>query len=257
VNAVRVSFTIAYDGVSYHGWHAGRSGCGIADLIEKALADLFPSAPLLCSASRTDSGVHALGMVAHVDIPVEESSMPFKRMVPALNALLPDDIRILSASQAQPSFHARFDAVSKQYRYQIWNAPVMNPLMHQRAWHVAVPLDVKSMRKAALLLCGSHDFRAFTSKRDGTLGKTTRHLFRCEIRRSGPLLTLILEGDGFLYKMCRAIAGTLVKVGNGKMSYSDVQVLLDHPTTPHGCLNAPAHGLVLWRVNYHSDPRRC
>jgi tRNA pseudouridine38-40 synthase len=246
----RFKLTIAFDGASYHGWHAGRSGNGVSDHIEKALAVLFPSAPSLVSSSRTDSGVHALGLVAHFDLPENEATMPARRFVPALNALLPADIRILSAARTCASFHARFGATSKQYRYQIWKAPVMNPLLQGRAWHVPQELNLQTMRRTAALLCGRHDFRAFTSRRDGQLTESSRLLTRCEIRKSGPLLTFVIQGDGFLYKMCRGIVGTLVKTGRGLMTCSEVEELLNNPARHAGRLNAPAHGLILWNVSY-------
>jgi tRNA pseudouridine38-40 synthase len=176
--------------------------------------------------------------------------MPSRRLVPALNALLPANIRILSAARTCASFHARFGATSKQYRYQIWNAPVMNPLSQGRAWHVPQELDLATMRQAATLLRGRHDFRAFTSRRDGQLTESSRVLARCEIRKSGPLLTFIIQADGFLYKMCRGIVGTLVKTGRGLMTCQQVSDLLTHPEMHAGKLNAPAHGLILWKVSY-------
>jgi len=252
----RFKLTIAFDGAAYHGWHAGRSGMGASDHIEKALAVLFPSAPQLVSSSRTDSGVHALGLVAHFDVPENEATMPGRRLGPAINSLLPADIRILSAARTCGSFHARFGATSKQYRYQVWNAPVMNPLLAGHAWHVPQPLDLATMRQAAALLRGCHDFRAFTSRRDGTLADPSRTLTRCEIRRSGPLLAFVLEGNGFLYKMCRGIVGTLVRTGRGLMSCSEVEALLTNPDLHCGRLNAPAHGLVLWKVSYSRTPAK-
>ena len=251
----RFKLTIAFDGTAYHGWQAGRSGKGVSDHIEKALAVLFPSAPSLVSSSRTDSGVHALGLVAHFDLPENEASMPARRLLPSLNALLPADIRILSAARTCASFHARFGATSKQYRYQVWNAPVMNPLLRSRAWHVPHALDLVAMREAASILRGRHDFRAFTSRRDGVLADSSRFLKRCDIRRNGALLTFIIEGDGFLYKMCRGIVGTLVKTGRGQMACADVENLLIHPETNTGRLNAPAHGLTLWQVSYSTRER--
>jgi tRNA pseudouridine38-40 synthase len=255
VSEQRFKLTIAFDGAAYHGWHAGRSGNGVSDHIEKALAVLFPSAPSLVSSSRTDSGVHALGLVAHFDLPENEATMTARRLAPTLNALLPADIRILSAARTCASFHARFGATSKQYRYQIWNASVMNPLLQGRAWHVPQELDLTDMRMAASMLCGRHDFHAFTSRRDGQLTESSRVLTRCAIRKTGPLLTFMIQGDGFLYKMCRAIVGTLVKTGRGTITSSDVEELLKNPASYAGRLNAPAHGLILWKVSYSPQLR--
>jgi tRNA pseudouridine38-40 synthase len=254
VSCRRFKLTIAFDGSAYHGWHAGRSGKGVSDHIEKALAVLFPSAPSLVSSSRTDSGVHALGLVAHFDLPEIESTLPAQRLVSALNGQLPANLRILKAARTCSSFHARFGATSKQYRYQIWNDPVMNPLLHGQAWHVPQEMDLQSMREVACLFCGRHDFRAFTSRRDGELTDSFRTLTRCEIRKNGPLLTIIIDGNGFLYKMCRAIVGALVKSGSGLLTCAEVSELLIHPEKHISKLNAPAHGLILWKVSY--SPRQ-
>jgi tRNA pseudouridine38-40 synthase len=218
-------------------------------VIRAAIARIFPTASELVGASRTDSGVHARGMVAHFDVPAE-ARLTAGRLVAALNALLPEDIRVLSAARTCGAFHARFGATSKQYRYQIWNHPVMNPLLLRRAWHVPQPLDLVAMREAARLLVGRHDFRAFTSRRDGELGDSCRTMRRCEIRRAGPLLTVVLEADGFLYKMCRGITGTLVQAGRGKLSPGAMAGLCADPAARRPGLNAPSHGLVLWKVSY-------
>lgn len=246
----RFKLTIAYDGTPFHGWHAGRSGKGVSDHIEKALADLFPSAPQLVGSSRTDSGVHALGLVAHFDIPAVENRIPSRRLAAALNTRLPREIRILSAARTCHAFHARFGATSKQYRYQVWNAPVMNPLLQHQAWHVPQDLDLATMREAAAYLTGRHDFRAFTSKRDGMLKDSIRTLKRCEILADGPMLTFILQGDGFLYKMCRGIVGTLVRCGRGITAPDIVKNLLGKNSARTCGMNAPAHGLILWKVSY-------
>jgi tRNA pseudouridine38-40 synthase len=250
----RFKLTVAFDGTAFHGWHAGRSGKGISDHIEKALADLFPSAPQLVGSSRTDSGVHALGLVAHFDVPASEARIPARRLAAALNSRLPREIRILTAARTCHAFHARFGATSKQYRYQLWNAPVINPLLQHQAWHVPQDLALSIMCEAAAHLTGRHDFRAFTSKRDGMLTDSIRTLTRCEIQAEGPLLTFILQGDGFLYKMCRAIVGTLVRCGRGMMTSEDVKNLLEGKTGRTRGMNAPAHGLILWKVSY--EPRQ-
>ena len=189
-------------------------------------------------------------MVAHFDVPAAENRIPARRLAAALNARLPQEIRILTAARTCHAFHARFGATSKQYRYQVWNAPVMNPLLQPQAWHVPQALDLATMREAAANLTGRHDFRAFTSRRDGILNDSTRTLTHCEIRADGPLLTFILQGDGFLYKMCRGIVGTLVRCGRGMNSPENVKKLLDKNSTQTRGMNAPAHGLILWKVSY-------
>lgn len=248
---MKLKLTLAYDGTAYQGWQSQKSGHGVQDQLHGVLARLFPgSAPQLTGSSRTDAGVHALGMVAHFEIPQEEFSMPLRHLPLAINALLPDDIRVLGAAQAAASFHARFDAKAKEYRYRIWNHPAMNPLLRTQAWHVPRPLDIGAMRTAAGLFAGRHDFRAFTAKRPGVLGDSVRTLERCEVKGRGPEITIILQASGFLYKMCRGIAGTLVQIGEGRFPPETVAEMLASRDRRAAGVNAPAHGLVLWKVRY-------
>src|SRR6185437_13824416 len=126
-----------------------------------------------------------------------------KRLAIALNAFLPDDIRLLMAVRAPEKFHARFNATGKQYRYFVWNHHAMNPLLRGRAWHVPRKLDLGAMRKAAKLFNGKHDFKSFAATHKYEMENTVRTLTRCDLNKSGANLTFTIEGDGFLYKMCR------------------------------------------------------
>lgn len=245
---------LAYDGTAYDGWQSQPSGRGVQDAVEAALARLFPSAPRLESASRTDAGVHALGMVAHFEVSPEETRIPVRHLALSINSGLPDDIRVRSAVCVSENFHARFDAVGKQYRYRIWNHPAMNPLLRHSAWHVPQALDLPAMRAAAARFIGRHDFLAFTSNCPGVLTDSVRTLTRCEILRRGPDITILIEGDAFLYKMCRAIAGTLVQIGQGRFTPDDIPAMLASRNRPAAGVNAPAHGLVLWKVMYPEKP---
>jgi tRNA pseudouridine38-40 synthase len=250
---LKFKLTIAFDGTAYHGWQSQRSGKGVQDRIELALAGIFGKAPRLQGSSRTDAGVHARGMVAHFELPRADFRMPVKHLALAINACLPDDIRVLSAVRAPAGFNARFDASGKQYRYQVWNHRAMDPLLRSQAWHMPRPLDLTAMRGAAACFIGRHDFRSFTSNRGGGLTDAVRTITRCEIRRSGPRITFIIEGDGFLYKMCRGIVGTLVQAGYGRFSADDVSAMLARHDRRVAGMNAPAHGLVLWKVFYQAS----
>jgi tRNA pseudouridine38-40 synthase len=141
---LKFKLVIAYDGTAYSGWQVQRIGVGVQAILEKALARLFPTPGRLHGSSRTDTGVHALGMVAHVEIPSAEFRMPVRKLALALNAHLPEDIRVMSAEQCADDFHARFQAVAKQYRYYVWNDRSMNPLLRRQAWHVPAKLDYRS-----------------------------------------------------------------------------------------------------------------
>jgi tRNA pseudouridine38-40 synthase len=241
---------IAYDGAGYEGWQVQKTGTGVQEKVESALAKLFRNRPRLHSSSRTDTGVHALGMVAHVEVPRADCKMTARKLALALNAWLPPDIRIVSAARAPKDFHARFDAAGKQYRYFVWNHTAMNPLIRHTAWHVPRPLDRHRMRAAAPVFVGKHDFQSFAASRNYQHESTVRTLTRCEIRQSGPLLTFIIEGDGFLYKMCRGIVGTLVQIGLGKFPADAIKPMLAKKDRCAAGMTAPAHGLVLWKVFY-------
>jgi tRNA pseudouridine38-40 synthase len=247
---LKFKLVIAYDGTAYEGWQVQQTGTGVQEIVETALAKLFPSKPRLHSASRTDTGVHALGMVAHFEIPGAEVKMSTRRLALALNAWLPPDIRVVSAARAPKGFHARFDAAGKQYRYFVWNHTAMNPLLRHTAWQVTRPLDLKAMRAAAPLFVGRHDFKSFAGSRNYEMKSTVRTVKRCDIKKSGRQLTFIIEGDGFLYKMCRGIVGTLVQIGLGKFPADEVRRMLAKKDRRTGGMTAPAHGLVLWKVFY-------
>jgi tRNA pseudouridine38-40 synthase len=253
---MKFKLVIAYDGAAYQGWQVQKIGTGVQEKIEAVLARYFPSAPRLHSSSRTDTGVHALGMVAHFEIPKAENKIPVARLTLALNAFLPDDIRVLSAARAPENFHARFDATGKQYRYFIWNHPAMNPLLQGRAWHVPRPLDFARLRAAAKLFVGKHDFKSFAANHPYAMESTVRTLTRCDVKKSGAHLTVLIEGDGFLYKMCRGIVGTLVQCGYGKFSPADVKVMFARANRCAAGMSAPAHGLVLWKVFYKPQSHR-
>ncbi len=241
---------VAYDGTGYEGWQVQKIGTGVQEKVEDALAKLFPSKPRVHSSSRTDTGVHALGMVAHFEVPVPEARLTARKLALALNAWLPPDVRIVSAVQAAKDFHARFDASGKQYRYFVWNHNAMNPLLRHTAWHVPKPLDLAAMRSAARAFPGKHDFQSFTARTAYAQENTVRTLTRCDIRRSGPSLTFIIEGEGFLYKMCRGIVGTLVQIGLGKFPPDGIRPMLARKDRRVAGMTAPAQGLVLWKVFY-------
>ena len=255
VETLKFKLVIAYDGTAYQGWQVQKIGTGVQEKIETAFGKMFPSVRRIHSSSRTDTGVHALGMVAHVEIPRAEFKMSVGRLALALNAFLPADIRVLSAARVPEKFHARFDATGKQYRYFVWNQPVMNPLLQNRAWHVPAKLDLAAMRSAAKRFIGKHDFRCFAGTRSYEMESNVRTLTRCDLKKSGAQLTFIIEGDGFLYKMCRGIVGTLVQVGRGKIPLANVEAILASRDRRAAGMTAPAHGLVLWKVFYSKSGR--
>ncbi|HZR19635.1 MAG TPA: tRNA pseudouridine(38-40) synthase TruA [Verrucomicrobiae bacterium] len=257
MDSIKFKLTVAYDGSGYQGWQVQKIGTGVQQKLEEALAKLFPSHPRVHSSSRTDTGVHAMGMVAHFEARREECRTSVRKLVLAINAWLPEDVRVLQAARASGDFHARFSATGKQYRYFVWNHAAMNPLLRRSCWHVPRRLNLVAIRTAASRFIGKHDFQAFAANPGYAKGSYVRDLWRCEVRKAGSLLTFIVEGDGFLYKMCRGIVGTLVQVGLGQFSAEEMDPLLAKKDRRLAGMTAPAHGLVLWKVFYkkshHAD----
>ncbi len=247
---IKLKLTVAYDGTHYKGWQVQKNGVTVQQRIEEALQRLFPSIKRIHSSSRTDTGVHARGMVAHVEVSKSEYRIEERKLRLALNSFLPDDVRVMQAKRVPMSFHARFDASGKQYRYSVWNHSVMDPLQNNTAWHVPRELDFERMQRGAKYFVGKWDFRAFAVKREYEMRSTVRTVTACKIYKKGSMLTWGIEGDGFLYKMCRGIVGTLVEVGAGRLKPGDVRDILKSCDRSRAGMTAPPQGLVLWKVFY-------
>ena len=237
---------LAYDGTAYHGFQIQANAPTVQLCLEQALAVLYGSTIRVEAAGRTDAGVHARGQVVNFSAPalVPESRLPF-----ALNGLLPEDIVVAAARQVEEDFSARRDARAKVYAYTIDNGPFPDVLQRRYAWHVARPLDLTGMQKAAARLRGRHDFRAFQAA--GSCVKTTvRTLYGLRLTGRRQFIYLMFKGDGFLYKMVRNITGTLVEVGLGRLDPADVEYILQQGCRGSAGATAPARGLCLEKVIY-------
>ena len=248
--SLKIKLTVAYDGTEYEGWQVQKIGRGVQQVVEEAIQSIFQQHCRIHGSSRTDTGVHARAMIAHFEIPRALFRMRMDKLPLALNANLPEDVRIMEAREVPAVFHARFDAKGKQYRYFLFNHFAMDPLLRHQAWHVPQKLDLTAMRQALKPFIGKKDFAAFANNRNYEMESTVRTLTRCDLRKTGPLLTFIIEGDGFLYKMCRGIVGTIVQVGQRKFGPKDVERMLAARDRRMAGMTAPAHGLVLWKVFY-------
>ncbi|HWL52382.1 MAG TPA: tRNA pseudouridine(38-40) synthase TruA [Chthoniobacteraceae bacterium] len=255
----RLRLLIAYDGRPFCGWQSQKEGNSVQDHLQHAFAELTGAPVHLHGSGRTDAGVHALGQVAHVDLPADR--LPPEKWLSAVNRRLPDEIRLLKCRWSAPRFHARFDATGKIYRYRIWNGPVLPPLEIGRAWHLFAPIDLALLRAAAEPLLGTHDFGGFAANRGrgGNDSDTVRTLRRIAITgRTGGLITLTFEGDGFLYRMVRLLTGSLVRCGQGKAPPEWLHAFLTPappgPDRPKTSFAAEAHGLYLTRVLYGTPP---
>jgi tRNA pseudouridine38-40 synthase len=246
----RLKLIVAYDGAPFSGWQSQRNGNGIQDHVERAIEQICSKPVRVHGAGRTDAGVHALAQCAHVDLPARRYGA--ERWRSALNGVLPPAIRIMQCRFVAESFHARFSAKGKLYRYRIWNGEVLPPLENGRAWHVSDLIDRSTLAAAAALFAGRHNFVSFAANRGAPVDDTTRTLRTIRVRHSGPLLSIEFEADGFLYKMVRLMVGALVEVGSGKQSPDGIYSRLHHPKHrfSHARNVAPAGGLFLIRVRY-------
>mgnify|MGYP000853818758 CR=1 FL=1 len=242
----RVLLTISYDGTAYVGWQRQLNGVAVQQRVEEALFALTNEHTPVTGASRTDAGVHALGQCAHFDT---KSTIPADRFPFALNTHLPPDIKVIEGREVDGFFHARFDAVGKTYTYRIHNSPHPSALYRNYMAHVPVKLRLKPMRLALKDLFGTHDFAAFQAV-GGTAKTTVRTLTHIDLEAADERLTLIVQGNSFLYNMVRIIAGTLIEIGKGKLEEDAFRKAID--TGDRLCLGptAPACGLELTQVFY-------
>lgn len=242
---------VEYDGTGYCGWQRQRgSPAGgpqsIQAMLEAAVAAVTGETVPVIGAGRTDAGVHALGQVAHLET---RSRISAGRFPGALNANLPPDIRVVAVEDAPAGFHARFDAVSRTYRYEILNRPSPSALLRHRAYHVADPLDAQAMQRSLGRLLGRHDFTAYQGA--GSFPRTTVCTVaaaECVLR--GSRIRVTITADRFLRHMMRMIIGTLVRVGSGRLSEDAPAEFLNDAGNQRTGPTVPAHGLYLVRVDY-------
>jgi len=243
--ARRLILVVEYDGSAFHGWQLQPGLATVQGALEEGVGRMMEEPVRVVGSGRTDAGVSALAQVAHADVPKE---IPPEHVMMGLNTMLPPEVRVLACLWAPPSFHARFSATGKRYRYRILNRPQPTALWRTRAWWVRRPLDADAMREGAAHLLGTHDFTAFRST--GDEGNSVRTLTTLSLEREGDLLTLWFEGDGFLKHMVRNITGALVEAGLGRFPPRHVKTLLEERSRLAAPRAVPAAGLCLVRVHY-------
>lgn len=238
---------IEYDGTDLHGWQIQKEQRTVQGDIQNALEIMTGRKLVVNGSGRTDAGVHALGQVANFHCETRLTPAAFQS---GLNGLLKDDIVIRECAVADDDFHARYDASAKTYRYHILNRTVPSAVGRRFHWSIQKPLDLERMRAAASLLVGEHDFKAFEGS-GSPRSTTVRTVSRAEWR-AGPdgALTFEIRADGFLRYMVRNIVGTLVAVGSGKMTSSEVAAVLRSRDRERAGATAPPQGLFLVNVEY-------
>ena len=241
-----IKLTIRYDGTNYCGWQFQKNGLSIQETIEKAVKKITGAHSAVIASGRTDAGVHAFAQVANFKT---SSEIPLNNLRMALNTILPDDIVVLRAEEAQAGFNSQKHAVSKLYRYVIYNKEFMDPLLRQYASKCFFKLDPALMRKGAKHIVGRHDFTSFMTK-DGVEKNAVRTVKRIKIKKDGDLICIDIEADGFLYNMVRNIVGTLIEVGRGRFKSGHVAEIIKKKDKRLCGPTAPAKGLSLVKVTY-------
>lgn len=243
---IRVKLIVAYDGTSYCGWQIQDNGITVEEVLNRELSALLNEDIKIIGASRTDSGVHALGNVAVFDT---ETRIPPEKISFALNQRLPEDIRIQNSCQVADDFHPRFCDTIKTYEYNIWNSRFPNPMVRLYSKFVYYNIDVDRMQRAADYLVGEHDFKSFCSTRT-QVENTVRTVTEISFHREGNMITMRICGNGFLYNMVRIIMGTLLKCGMGMYEPEHVKEILDACDRSKAGPKAEACGLTLVGIDY-------
>ena len=240
-----IKLVIEYDGTNYDGWQQQKSGKTIHQTLNKAIVKVVNEEITLLGAGRTDAGTHAMGQVANFET---QSNIPLFNLAQAINYYLPKDIVVKSAKKVPEKFHSRYSAKSKVYRYTILNSKTRSAIGRNYCHYYATDLDIEKMQKASKALIGKHDFSTFKSKSE--VISSVRTIKKLEIRKKGEYLFFTIEADGFLYKMVRAIVGTLLEVGRGKMTIGKFKETVKSGIRSKAGNTVPAHGLCLLRVKY-------
>lgn len=244
-----IALLAEYDGTNFCGWQSQKNGRSIQDALQKALFILTGEIINLYGCSRTDAGVHAAGHVSNFH---SATKIPAEKIPIAMNSHLPAEISVKNAVYADDKFHARFDAIGKQYRYSIWNETTRTSLHRIFNYQTSKAVNIDAMREAAQKMTGTRDFAAFMASGSET-ENTVRTLNTIDIITDGPQINMIFSGDGFLYNMVRILAGTLYYVGIGKITFNEINDIINSKDRRMAGKTLPACGLTLEKVSYPQD----
>ena len=243
---------LQYDGTDFHGWQIQEGRRTVQGELTHALSLIDGRSVNVHGSGRTDAGVHAEGQVASVDIQREITTAKLRA---AVNGNIDRDVRVLAVETVPDDFHARYSAIEKTYVYRIVNGPVISPFWWRYAHHDARPFDMESMKRAAELFCGEHDWTAFSAAQSDAENRV-RTVTQVEIREradersDASLVEIRVSANGFLRYMVRAMAGTLMAVGRGELNHDEIRRALETGARPTAAVTAPACGLTLVSVRY-------
>jgi len=258
----RLRLLLAYDGTDFYGAQVQTGLRTVGSALEGALARITGEAVRVTFAGRTDRGVHAVGQVAHCDL---ATALPDERLWRALNGVLPRDLAVLECATVPPTFHARYGARWREYRYQVWNSPVRLPSLARTAWHITRPLDLAALHEATATLLGAHDFAAFAGQGLGGGRPQERSTVRTLLRADwaalppdapglpGRIVELRIRANAFLPQMVRTIVGAAVEAGWGRRDAAWLAWCLREGRRANVPAPAPPQGLTLWRVGYGEE----
>lgn len=238
--------TLAFDGSAFCGWQVQKNGVSVCAVVQNTVQTILRHATDIVGCGRTDAGVHARGYCANFKT---EQLLDIPRFLASFNAIAPDSLRALAMEKTDEAFHARYSAKGKTYVYQICPFHCLPPILRGQAYHCPYPLDIAAMRQAAQVLCGEHDFAAFRAA-GAKPGDSVRCLYQIEILQEEYLWQIRMSGNGFLYKMARSLAGTLLDVGKGLLTPAQVEEILQSKERTRAGMTLPPYGLFLEQVTY-------
>lgn len=240
---------LMYDGASYHGWQVQPNGVTVQETLQNAIEQILGVRENVTGCSRTDAGVHANDFCCNIRT---ENPIDCYRFQGALNAVLPDSICVKSVEEVPLDFHARYNCVTKQYVYRVWNASYKNPFLVDRAWHYKNKLDADYLNEQAQAYIGTHDFKAFCSA-GSTVEDTVRTVKSFSVTRNGEEVIFTVEADGFLYNMVRIMVGSLIEISENKIEKDKLSDIIENKDRAFAGRTAPPQGLYLNKVNYGED----
>lgn len=251
----KIFLDISFLGTQYHGYQVQPNAPTIQQKIGEAARLLFGVECDIVGCSRTDSGVHANQFcvtIAERGKANLNTNVPIEKIVSAMNFYLPDDITVNDAKIVSDEFHPRYDVISKEYLYCIWNGDQRNPFISDRSWHYSRRINdeaLTNMRKAAEKLVGTYDFSAYMAS-NSAVKSTVRTIYSVSLDRDGDMIYFRIRGNGFLYNMVRIIVGTLISVAEGKISYEEIPKITGSRDRKLAGITAPPQGLYLNKVFY-------
>ena len=241
-----IKLTIEYDGTGFFGFQKQKRLRTVQSELESALEKLFQKKITVIASGRTDSGVHAEAQIIHFKV---NSRIPLFKIEQGLNRYLPEDMAVIASEEAPSKFHAQFSARSKTYEYRVWNSKARSPLNRFRTFHFPYSLDLRMMKRAARLLSGTHDFRAFEAS-GGRRKSAVRTIQSFSIKKEGKMISFTVVSNGFLYKMVRSMVGTLLEIGSGRLSLVRFKEILASKDRSQAGPTVPPQGLFLKEVKY-------